>query len=119
VDFYTVRLPLPPSVNHAFPTVRGRRVKSAEYTRWSQEATLLANMGGMPMVHSRKGTAQWSLTTEYTFENWRSDMDNRYKVLIDWLCRRLSLNDNRLMTHHSQRMPNSKETGVLATVAVW
>lgn len=115
-----VCLPLPPSINHAFPTRNGRRVKSPEYMRWNQEATLVANAAGVPFVPSRPVPVSWSLDTYFVMADWRSDMDNRYKVLIDWLCRRLALTDNRLLQQFSARLPNDREhTGVEAMVHVW
>jgi Holliday junction resolvase RusA-like endonuclease len=116
-----LRLPLPPSVNHAFPTRNGIRVKSAEYQRWSQEATLLSNAAGVPFITTRDTAPPlWGLDTYFCFANWRSDMDNRYKVLIDFICRRFCLTDNRLMRHFSSRLPNDRDnTGVEALVHVW
>lgn len=120
-----VCLPLPPSVNSAFPTVRGRRVKSGTYLSWLAESEWYAKGQGTPHVNKRKERTFWSLDTYFFFENWRSDMDNRYKALIDWLCTRLGLQDNYLLEHYSRRFnvdaPNygGELTGVIAVVSIW
>ncbi len=79
----TYRLPLPPSTNNLFATVRGRRVKSKEYKAWLQEAGRAVDQQGMyhvlaPVrVHLRiKGGAGFSRAR---------DLDNALKPVLDLL----------------------------------
>lgn len=119
-----VCLPLPPSVNMAFPTVNGRRVKSGTYKSWLAECEWYAATQEVPYAAVSPKT-HWGLTTYFFFEDYRSDMDNRYKALIDWLCTRLGVRDNYLSEHYSRRFNvlsptyGGELTGVIAIVSLW
>lgn len=119
-----VCLPLPPSVNMAFPTVKGRRVKSGTYHSWLAECEWYAKAQEIPQFAKLPPGSYWGLTTYFFFENYRSDMDNRYKTLIDWLCSRLGVQDNYLLEHYSRRFNvlstlGGELTGVIAIVSLW
>ena len=118
-------LPLPPSLNTAFPTVNGRRVKSGAYKSWLADCEWYALAQGVVTHDKCPPGTYWGLTTYFFFENYRSDMDNRYKTLIDWLCKRLGVQDNYLLEHYSRRFNvlsptyGGELTGVIAIVSLW
>lgn len=113
----TVALPLPPSVNGLFPGGR-RRHKSAAYKAWEQEAALWVSRAVQPHPY-RYGKlpipppgTRWSLHQFIFLADWRSDMDNRYKASIDFLCRLYRLNDRYLVQHSALRC-TGKATGIV------
>lgn len=69
----------PPSVNHLYPTIRGRRVKSREYKAWIEAAGWeLKNQRAKPV----KGpVAVWLRVPE----NGRRDLDGYLKPTLDLL----------------------------------
>lgn len=101
-----VALPLPPSTNSLFPG-RARRHRSAEYERWLAEAPLwlreqpqLWRYGSLVKPPPK---ARWLLHQFIFLPNWRSDMDNRYKASIDFLCASFGLSDRYLVQHSALR----------------
>lgn len=117
----TVALPLPPSTNSLYPG-RARRRKSEEYKAWGEEAQLWVSMSQQPHLY-RYGTlgvaperAQWKLHQFIFMKDWRSDMDNRYKASIDFLCGLYGLSDRYLVQHSAVRC-FGPETGIVNVVS--
>lgn len=73
-------VPIPPSVNNLFATVRGRRVKSAAYRAWMEQATFALHghewQGGYPVKVTM---------TVCEKVNAQRDLDNFAKPLLDSL----------------------------------
>lgn len=73
-------LPMPPSSNHAFATIKGRRVKSKEYLAWRNTAVKMLRMiyrAGKAPVPCR---VLIGLNCKAVF-----DCDNRMKPVLDAL----------------------------------
>jgi len=77
-----ILLPWPPSANNMFVNVRGRgRVKSADYTKWRDDAGWL-----LKSQRPHKFTAPVLVTIELCSPNKRPfDIDNRNKGILDLL----------------------------------
>jgi len=99
-------LPVPPSVNHQYATVRGRRLLSAAgrtykaqvgnlvllaLSKSSHRATVLARLQSNPLV----------LSIRFYFTSpLRRDVDGGLKIAQDALCEGLGVNDNRIIETH-------------------
>lgn len=78
VGMSSVSVPVPPSANHLYPTVNGRRVKSREYTRWLGVAVPMLRLLARP----RSYPVRAELTVEVKLAGTR-DLDNMVKPLLD------------------------------------
>ncbi len=102
----SLTLPIPPSVNHQYATVNGRRLLSAggrsykalvgqhvmiALSRVSCRQTLLAAF--------RNGELVLSIRFFFT-SRLRRDVDGGLKIAQDALCQGLGLNDNRIVETH-------------------
>jgi len=105
-DGISLVLPVPPSVNHQYATVRGRRLLSAAgrtykaqvgslvllaLSRCSHRAALLSRLHSHPLV----------LSIRFYFTSpLRRDVDGGLKIAQDALCEGLCINDNRIVETH-------------------
>lgn len=88
---WSIALPTPPSVNNMFPSVRNRRVTSAEYRLWkdaADDALWLCKdrirFAGKVQIELRVGKPKGL-----------SDVSNRVKAVEDWLVRhQIIVNDD-------------------------
>lgn len=74
----TVRVPLPPSLNNLYPTVRGRRVMSGEYRKWLAVA--------VPLLRTLAKPESYPVAVELVIEEkmrGTSDIDNKIKPVLD------------------------------------
>ncbi|RMH03419.1 MAG: RusA family crossover junction endodeoxyribonuclease [Nitrospirae bacterium] len=122
---FSLSLPLPPSVNHQYATVRGRRILSAQGRRY--KATL-AHMVSATLLHlPERRTLLQALQTHYLSLSLnlylpsllRPDIDAGLKITQDAICEALSLNDNRIVEVHlykRQDLQNPRMECVLAIV---
>ncbi len=102
----TLTLPLPPSVNHQYATVNGRRVLSARGRSFKQVVaqqilvSLAGTAGRDPWL--RKFRADFlGLTVRFYFRSLlRRDVDGGLKITQDALCEALGINDNRILHIH-------------------
>jgi crossover junction endodeoxyribonuclease RusA len=105
-DGLTVTLPIPPSINHQYATVNGRRVLSSAgrayktqvgqhvwvtLTRSPFKITLRDRLLCEPLVISIKFFFASSL---------RRDLDGGLKITQDAVCEGLRINDNRIVETH-------------------
>lgn len=99
-------LPLPPSVNHQYATVNGRRLLSAKgraYKEYVGQQILVA-LAQSPHRGTLRHTLQQaslSLSIHFFFVSaLRRDTDGGLKIAQDALCEGLGLNDNRVVETH-------------------
>ena len=99
-------LPVPPSVNHQYATVNGRRLIS------SAGRTYKAQVGQLVWLKLAQSTDRASLLAQLQSE-WlalsirfyftsalRRDLDGGLKIAQDALCEGLGINDNRIVETH-------------------
>ena len=105
VELFVV-LPLPPSINHQYATVNGRRVLAS---KGRQYKTAVANHLQAIIRQSPHradffeglGTHILSLSLRFYFKTaLRRDLDGGLKIAQDAICQAISLNDNRITEIH-------------------
>ena len=96
-------LPLPPSINHQYATVQGRRVLSSAGRRFKalvgQEVlcALAKRKSPPPLGQTQDGTPL-ALDLRFYFESeLRRDIDGGLKITQDAVCEALGINDNRIV----------------------
>lgn len=101
-----VTLPVPPSINHQYATVNGRRVLSAlgrGYKTQVGQQILLALTGSPHRSALLQALNAGSLALSihfYFVSPLRRDVDGGLKIAQDALCEALGLNDNRIVEIH-------------------
>jgi crossover junction endodeoxyribonuclease RusA len=105
-DRLALTLPVPPSINHQYATVNGRRVLSAvgrNYKALVAQQVLVA-LARSPLRQNLLKTLQrdsLALSIHFHFASpLRRDVDGGLKIAQDALCEALGLNDNRLVEIH-------------------
>ncbi len=104
-----VVLPLPPSINHQYATVNGRRVLSSKGRQYKVGVSkhLSAILKGSPHradFFEHLGTHTLSLTIRFFFRTaLRRDLDGGLKIAQDAICQAIGLNDNRVTEIHLQK----------------
>jgi crossover junction endodeoxyribonuclease RusA len=99
-------LPLPPSINHQYATLNGRRILSAEGRLFKQAVTreVLVALARSPHRAGFRRSAQSSLLSLsihfYFVSRLRRDVDGGLKIAQDALCEALEINDNRIHEIH-------------------
>jgi crossover junction endodeoxyribonuclease RusA len=105
-DYLTITLPIPPSINHQYATVNGRRILSAAGRRYKVE---IGHRILVALAHSlHKQSFLLRLRSDYValsirchFSSLlRRDIDGGLKITQDALCEALGLNDNRVLELH-------------------
>ncbi|GJL61760.1 MAG: hypothetical protein NPIRA04_04140 [Nitrospirales bacterium] len=98
-----ISLPLPPSINHQYATVRGRRVLSK--TGRDYKATISTHI----MLHCQKTqiVSRYPkfhpivVTLHFYFRTLlKRDLDGGLKIIQDGICEALGINDNRVTEIH-------------------
>ncbi|TAJ09273.1 MAG: RusA family crossover junction endodeoxyribonuclease [Nitrospirae bacterium] len=109
----SVTLPVPPSINHQYATVNGRRVLSAVgrgYKAQVAQLVLLALAQSQHKVSLRQslGSGPLALSIHFHFVSpLRRDVDGGLKIAQDALCEALGLNDNRIVEIHLYKEQDS------------
>lgn len=99
-------LPVPPSVNHQYATVNGRRLLSAKGRAYKEfvEQQILVALAQSPYRDTLRQAlrqANLSLSIHFFFASaLRRDTDGGLKITQDALCEGLGLNDNRVTETH-------------------
>lgn len=99
-------LPVPPSINHQYSTVNGRRVLAAEGRSFKAEVAHLVMVALSHSPHRTQVLQQLrnsplSLTVRFYFASaGRRDVDSGLKITQDAMCLGLGLNDNRIVEIH-------------------
>ena len=105
-DRLCVCLPVPPSINHQYATVNGRRILSAAGRRYKtdvghQVLLALAQSGCREAVLATFRSRYLSLSMRFHFRTpLRRDVDGGVKITQDAVLEALGLNDNRIVELH-------------------
>lgn len=101
-----LNLPVPPSINHQYATVNGRRILSSAGRSYKSTVghQVLVALGRSPHKDSLLRTLRGSdltLSIHFYFTSpLRRDVDGGLKIAQDALCEALGLNDNRIVEIH-------------------
>jgi len=105
-DSLSLTLPVPPSINHQYATVNGRRVLSASGRSYKAVVgqQVLLGLARAPhrqaLLHTLRAN-DLSLSIRFYFASpLRRDVDSGLKIAQDALCEALGLNDNRVTEIH-------------------
>jgi len=117
-------LPLPPSINHQYATVRGRRVLSSTGRRYKIEiAKFLCSV--VTPSPNRQGFLQaleshlLKLSLHFYFPTLlRRDLDGGLKIAQDALCQALGINDNRILEIHLVKSVDSSQSRMECTLSL-
>jgi len=99
-------LPVPPSINHQYATVNGRRLLSAAGRAYKAQVgrllwLSLAQFPARSAVLSRLQSESLALSIRFYFTSaLRRDVDGGLKIAQDALCEGLGINDNRIVETH-------------------
>ena len=105
-DHLTITLPVPPSINHQYASVNGRRVLSSTgraYKALVGQLIWLA-LTQSPSTHSLRNRLQagpLAFSIRFFFAtSLRRDLDGGLKIAQDAVCEGLGVNDNRIIETH-------------------
>lgn len=105
-DTFKVTLPVPPSINHQYATVNGRRLLSSAGRAYKacvgQQVwlALIQSPAGFAL-RDRLQSGPLALTIRFFFASaLRRDLDGGLKIAQDAVCEGLGLNDNRIIETH-------------------
>jgi crossover junction endodeoxyribonuclease RusA len=105
-DRLLITLPVPPSINHQYATVNGRRLLSSAGRTYKAHVAqqLWVALSQSPfsadLMHRLK-SEPLALSIRFYFTSaLRRDVDGGLKIAQDALCEGLSLNDNRIVETH-------------------
>ena len=99
-------LPVPPSINHQYATVNGRRLLSSTGRTYKAQVgrlvwLTLAKSPHRSTLLSRLQSASLVLSIRFYFSSpLRRDVDGGLKIAQDALCEGLGINDNRIVETH-------------------
>ncbi|HSL05070.1 MAG TPA: RusA family crossover junction endodeoxyribonuclease [Nitrospiraceae bacterium] len=102
----TLTLPVPPSVNHQYATVNGRRLISSAGRAYKAQVGQLVWLKLAQSTHRAALLArlqsEWlALSIRFYFTSaLRRDVDGGLKITQDALCEGLGINDNRIVEIH-------------------
>ncbi|MDE3019754.1 MAG: RusA family crossover junction endodeoxyribonuclease, partial [Nitrospirota bacterium] len=109
----SVTLPVPPSINHQYATVNGRRVLSALGRGYKAQVAQLVLLALAQSPHKASlrhslGSGPLALSIRFHFVSpLRRDVDGGLKIAQDALCEALGLNDNRIVEIHLYKEQDS------------
>lgn len=101
-----ITLPVPPSINHQYATVQGRRVLSSAGRTYKQHVSqqlwlALAQSPHKRALMRRLQSELLALSIRFYFTSpLRRDVDGGLKIAQDALCEGIGLNDNRIVETH-------------------
>ena len=99
-------LPIPPSINHQYATVNGRRLLSSTGRSYKAQVGQLVWLTLTAVPHrttllSHLQSTSLALSIRFYFTSaLRRDVDGGLKIAQDALCEGLGLNDNRIVETH-------------------
>ncbi|MGH7230016.1 MAG: RusA family crossover junction endodeoxyribonuclease [Nitrospiraceae bacterium] len=117
-DRLALILPVPPSINHQYATVNGRRILSSAGRRYKEEVGRIVLLGLACSPH-RDVLLQvlrshyLALSMRFRFPSpLRRDVDGGLKITQDALCEALGLNDSRVFEIHLYKNVSTDSPGV-------
>lgn len=114
-DQLQLTLPIPPSINHQYATVKGRRILSAEGRSYKQlvgQHILMALAKNPDRDRLRTLFKSHDLVLSMWFylrSALRQDLDSGLKITQDAICEALELNDNRVVEIHLHKRIDRRE----------
>ena len=102
----SLTLPVPPSINHQYATVNGRRLLSSAGRNYKAQVgqlvwLTLAKSPSRSALLSRLQSAPLALSIRFYFTSaLRRDVDGGLKIAQDAVCEGLGVNDNRIVETH-------------------
>jgi len=102
----SLTLPVPPSINHQYATVNGRRLLSSAGRAYKAQVgqqvwVALSQSPSRASLVDRLQSEPLALSIRFFFTSaLRRDVDGGLKIAQDALCEGLGLNDNRIMETH-------------------
>ena len=105
-DSLTMTLPVPPSINHQYATVNGRRLLSSTGRSYKAQVgqqvwVTLAQSPEAPSFRDRLRSGPLALSIRFFFAtSLRRDLDGGLKIAQDAICEGLDVNDNRIIETH-------------------
>ena len=122
-DALQLTLPVPPSINHQYATVNGRRILSAKGRSYKQL------VGQHILIALAKHSERDRLCTVFQSHDlvlsiWfyfssalRRDLDGGLKITQDAICEALGLNDNRVVEIHLHKKIHKTTPHIDVTLA--
>ena len=117
-------LPIPPSINHQYATVNGRRLLSsagrAYKTYVGRHVWLaLAQSPARFSLRDRLQSGPLALTIRFFFASaLRRDLDGGLKIAQDAVCEGLGLNDNRIIETHLYKQVDKADPRIEVSLSV-
>lgn len=102
----SITLPIPPSINHQYATVNGRRILSSAGRAYKMHVGqqiwgAVAQSAARASLLDRLRSGPLALSIRFFFTSaLRRDVDGGLKIAQDALCEGLGLNDNRIVETH-------------------
>jgi crossover junction endodeoxyribonuclease RusA len=120
----SLTLPVPPSINHQYATVNGRRLLSsacrAYKARVGQQVWIaLAQSPARAALVDRLHSEPLALCIRFFFTSaLRRDVDGGLKIAQDALCEGLGLNDNRIIETHLYKQVDRAHPRIEVTLSL-
>jgi crossover junction endodeoxyribonuclease RusA len=119
----TLSLPVPPSINHQYATVNGRRLlssagRSYKSTVGHQVLRSLARSPHKDLLLRNLRGSDLTLSIHFYFASpLRRDVDGGLKIAQDALCEALGLNDNRVVEIHLYKSRDAHQPRIEMTLS--
>ncbi|MEX2493775.1 MAG: RusA family crossover junction endodeoxyribonuclease [Nitrospirales bacterium] len=117
-------LPLPPSINHQYATVNGRRVLSSIGRHYKSAvgkhlSAILHQSPHRADFFEGLGSHAVTLSIRFYFKTaLRRDLDGGLKIAQDAICQAISLNDNRITEIHLHKDSDAARPRMECTLAL-
>jgi crossover junction endodeoxyribonuclease RusA len=122
-DTFRVTLPVPPSVNHQYATVNGRRLLSSAgraYKTYVGQQVWLALVQSPTKCSFRERfqAGPLALSIRFFFASaLRRDLDGGLKIAQDAVCEGLGVNDNRIIETHLYKQVDKANPRIEVTLS--
>lgn len=119
----TISLPVPPSINHQYATVNGRRILSAVGRRYKLDIgqQILLALSRSQHKHALLTTLRAEfvgLSIRCYFTSLlRRDIDGGLKITQDAICEALGVNDNRVLELHVYKEVTKTSPSIKLTIS--
>ncbi len=119
----SLTLPVPPSINHQYASVNGRRLLSSTGRAYKAEVgqvvwLRLTNTANRSALLSRLQSGSLALSITFYFTSaLRRDVDGGLKIAQDALCEGLGINDNRIVETHLYKQVDKTNPRIEVTLS--